>query len=90
MKKLSTTVLAPITDAGKIVVPEGTNHLMLQNAGTSTAIYNKGWTMLPGGNLSIGSQTDENILVVDFTLEFEPLPGTVNRIEWITQKLIAC
>ena len=66
------------------------NAIFLQNTGTRVARIDDNWTLYPGGTLELGSQSDYNILVWEFHVQFiggSVIPGQEPRsrleiIEW--------
>lgn len=80
---LTTNLKAPISDTADYIVKrtDGVNAVMFQNAGTSTIYFDMKWTLKPGGNRMIGSQTDTNVLDLKYHITFDTSGGAVNRLE---------
>ena len=61
------------------------NAVVFQNMGDSTVVINGNWTIAPGVNLPIGSQTDLNRVCQTFDIKFSG--GITNRLEIMTLHL---
>ena len=86
--EITANVRIPIVKSESLLLK--CNSAMLQNMGQNAAILNDGWTLAPaGGVTSFGSQTDINLLNLDFKVRFdesirnENSPYSGNRLEVI-------